>query len=56
VVRWSASATHQGPMFGLPATGKTVQITGINIYRIDCGKIVESWSETNALDVLRELT
>ena len=56
VVRWSASATHQGPMFGLPATGKTVQITGINIYRIDCGKIIESWSETNALDVLRELT
>jgi predicted ester cyclase len=56
VVRWSASATHQGPLFGLPATGKTVQITGINIYRIDCGKIVESWSEMNALDLLRELT
>ena len=56
VVRWSASAAHQGPLFGVPATGKTVQITGINIYRIDCGKIVESWSEVNALDVLRELT
>src|SRR5215213_6361184 len=37
VVRWSASATHQRPMFGLSATGKTVQMTGINIYRIDCG-------------------
>jgi steroid delta-isomerase-like uncharacterized protein len=56
VVRWSASATHQGPMFGLPATGKTVQLTGINIYRIDCGKIVESWSEANGLDLLRQLT
>jgi hypothetical protein len=33
-----------------------VQLTGINIYRIDCGKIVESWSEMNALEVLRELS
>jgi predicted ester cyclase len=36
-------------------TGKTVNFTGINIYRFACGKIVESWSEIDALDVLRQL-
>jgi steroid delta-isomerase-like uncharacterized protein len=55
VVRWSARATHQGPLFGLPATGKPVMITGINIYRIDCGKIIESWSEANGLDLLHQI-
>lgn len=52
-VRWSGVGTQQGDYLGHPATGKEVQFTGINLYRIHCGKIVESWSETNGLAVLR---
>jgi predicted ester cyclase len=52
-VRWSGTGTQQGDYLGHPATGKEVQFTGINIYRIHCAKIVESWSETNGLAVLR---
>jgi NTE family protein len=56
VIRWSGTGTHTGPWLGLEPTGKTVNFTGINIYRFACGKIVESWSEINALDVLRQLS
>jgi predicted ester cyclase len=40
---------------GMEPTGKTANFTGTNIYRFSCGKIVESWSEMDALSVLREL-
>jgi predicted ester cyclase len=56
VVRWSGTGTHNGSWLGLEPIGKTVNFTGINIYRFACGKIVESWSEINALDVLRQLS
>ena len=55
VVRWSGTGTNDGPWLGMEPTGKTANFTGINIYRFACGKIVESWSEMDALSVLREL-
>lgn len=54
-VRWSGTATHEGPFFGVEATGREVTLTGINVYRFSCGRIVESWSEINALDLLRQI-
>jgi steroid delta-isomerase-like uncharacterized protein len=54
-VRWSGTATHQGLFMGVAPTGQTVHFTGINFYRFSCGKIVDSWSEMNALDILRQL-
>jgi predicted ester cyclase len=55
VVRWSGTGTNDGPWLGMEPTGKTAHFTGINIYRFACGEIVESWSEMDALSVLREL-
>lgn len=53
VVRWSGMGTQDGDYLGVPPTGTEVNFTGINVYRIHCGMIVESWSETNGLAVLR---
>lgn len=53
VVRWSAVGTQNGEYLGLPPTGEVVNLTGINMYRINCGVMVESWSETNGLAILR---
>jgi predicted ester cyclase len=55
VVRWSGTGTNDGAWLGMEPTGKTANFTGTNIYRFSCGKIVESWSEMDALSVLREL-
>ena len=55
VVRWSGTATQGGEFLGEPASDVTVNLTGVNMYRISCGQIVESWSEMNALDVLHQI-
>src|SRR5215216_3249471 len=41
VVRWSGTGTNDGSWLGMEPTGKSVNLTGINIYRFACGKIVE---------------
>ena len=54
-VRWTGTGTHEGEWLGLAPTGQVANMTGINIYRIGCGKVVESWSEMNVLQVLQAL-
>jgi steroid delta-isomerase-like uncharacterized protein len=54
-VRWTGRGTHQGELQGLAPTGLPVVFTGINVYRIACGQIVEGWSEPDALGLLRQL-
>ena len=48
VVRWSDTGTHTGaPLLGVPATGKEIILTGIEILRIRDRKIVERWAEND---------
>ena len=55
VERWSMSTTHTGePFLGAPASGRRAQVTGIRIYRIADGKIVEHWANMDFLDVLQQ--
>jgi steroid delta-isomerase-like uncharacterized protein len=55
VTRWTAQGTHQGEFQGIPPTGKQVTVTGITISRHADGKIVESWFEWDALDLMEQL-
>jgi steroid delta-isomerase-like uncharacterized protein len=55
VLRWTAQGTHQGDLLGIPATGKSVRWTGVSVYRIVDGKILEERGEEDALGLLRQL-
>jgi predicted ester cyclase len=45
VMRLVVSATHQGDLLGIPATGRRVSWDAIDIYRVtDEGKISEEWA------------
>jgi predicted ester cyclase len=55
VTRWSGSGTHQGELMGVAPTGNQVTITGLTINRISDGKIVESWSNYDALGMMRQI-
>jgi len=55
VLRWSARATHQGELLGIPPTGKQVTLSGIDILRIEDGKIAERWAEDSSLRLLQQL-
>src|SRR5690242_6215126 len=41
--RWRFVGTHSGEFQGLPATGRPVDASGINIFAMRAGKICENW-------------
>lgn len=55
VERFTASGTHRGELMGVPGTGKTIALRGINIFRIADGKIVERWGQLDQLGLLHQL-
>src|SRR5215218_1590701 len=55
VARWRARATHQGEYMGISPTGKEVEFTGISFYRIEGGKIVQSWNIEDELGLMRQI-
>ncbi|MDQ3655431.1 MAG: ester cyclase [Chloroflexota bacterium] len=55
VIRWTLNGTQTGPFFEIEPTGNEATWSGINIYRVSCGKVVESWSEADGLGLRRQL-
>ncbi len=56
VTRWRAAGTHEGEFFGVPGTGKRIEMSGIQIDRFDeNGKMVEEWPEYDLLGVMRQM-
>ena len=55
VQRVTGSGTMRGPLFGLPATGRSASWSEIHISRFDGGKVVEHWSVTDQLGMLQQL-
>jgi len=47
--------THTGEMQGILPTGKKVEMTGIEIDRLDHGIIMESWEEFDQLGMMKQL-
>jgi predicted ester cyclase len=55
VARWRSRATHRGNYMGLAPTGKEVQFMGISVYRIEEGKIAESWTVEDQFGLMRQI-
>jgi len=55
VARWRSRATHRGDYMGIPPSSKEVQFTGISFYRIEEGKIAESWTEEDQFGLMRQI-
>jgi steroid delta-isomerase-like uncharacterized protein len=55
VARWASMGTHTGTWQGIPATGRYVSTSGITIFRLESGKIVEEWSETDMVGLLQQV-
>jgi steroid delta-isomerase-like uncharacterized protein len=53
--KWTASGTHSGELMGMPATGKDVTVTGIEVDRVVGGQIVEGWGVFDALGMLQQM-
>jgi steroid delta-isomerase-like uncharacterized protein len=55
VARWTAQGTQTGEFQGLPPSGKVATSSGITIFRILDGRVVEEWSESDMLGLLQQL-
>ncbi|WP_101295995.1 ester cyclase [Halegenticoccus soli] len=49
------TGTHEGSFMGLDPTGKTIDIMGINVVRVEDGKIAERWANFDLFGLLQQL-
>ena len=55
VVRSRATATPNGPLFGVDGKGKSIDILAIDIHTVEDGKITETWHLENWTGALQQL-
>jgi steroid delta-isomerase-like uncharacterized protein len=54
VARWTTTGTNTGPWNGVAPTGKPIQYSGVNIFRLANGKVVEIWNHRDDLGVMQQ--
>ncbi|MFI5185725.1 MAG: ester cyclase [Chitinophagales bacterium] len=55
VKHWNFKGTHTGVFFGIPATGKKVDIDGVTLVRMQDGRIAEERDFVDNLDLMTQL-
>lgn len=55
VGRFTYRATHAGEFMGATPTGKRVEMSSIDIWRVEDGRFVEHWDELNGLEFFGQL-
>jgi steroid delta-isomerase-like uncharacterized protein len=53
--RWTTEGTNTGPWGGNPPSGKPARFSGVNIFRIREGKVVELWNHRDDLGLMQQL-
>ena len=53
--RWTAHVTHTGEYMGVAPTGKRLTWTGLSIYRIADGQVIEDWHINDQLGFFKQL-
>ena len=54
-VYWTASGTNPAAGWGIPATGKSVSVSGMTLFRFERGLIQEEWSVFNMYSIMKQL-
>jgi steroid delta-isomerase-like uncharacterized protein len=55
VTRWTAEGTNTGVWGNVAPTGKRVRFSGVNIFRVENGKVVELWNYRDDLGLMQQL-
>jgi steroid delta-isomerase-like uncharacterized protein len=55
VILWRLRATHTADLFGLPPTGKRVEMPGVSIFRVTDGKVVHDIVSEDTMGLMRQL-
>lgn len=49
------TGTHQGEFNGIPATGKSIKLAYMDIWRLENGKATENWVQMDMMGLLQQL-
>ena len=55
ITRVSGGGTHIADFRTLPATGRSFELTGIDIFEFVDGRVVQHWHETDHLELFQQL-
>ncbi|HMI10340.1 MAG TPA: ester cyclase [Bradyrhizobium sp.] len=53
--RFTMRATHKGTFYGVPPTGKKIEVKAMNIYRFSNDKILEEHGQPDLLGLLQQI-
>jgi steroid delta-isomerase-like uncharacterized protein len=53
--RWTLEGTQEEDFYGIPSSGRRIEVDGVSIDRIDRGVIVEHWSFWDPASLARQL-
>jgi predicted ester cyclase len=56
VTHYTTTARHTGVYRGVPATGRSIRVSGIVIWKIADGKVVQDWNSFDTAEVVAQLT
>ncbi len=54
-IMWTNRGTHLTEWFGIPATGKSFAINGIDIFRLQDGRLAEHWDVVDVFGMLSQI-
>lgn len=53
--RWTLTGTQEGEIMGISPTGRRVEVSGLEINRVERGRIAESWAISDAAGLHEQL-
>jgi len=53
--RFTMRGTHDGTFFGVPATGRKIEVRAMSFYRLAGGKFVEEYGQPDLLGLLQQI-
>lgn len=53
--RWVMRGTHHAEFQGIPASGRQMTMTGITIFRLAGGKLIDGWTNEDQLGMLQQI-
>jgi steroid delta-isomerase-like uncharacterized protein len=54
-VAYTVTGTHKGPFHDIPATGRRIEVRGVQVGRFENAQIVERWGSTDELGIMQQI-
>jgi steroid delta-isomerase-like uncharacterized protein len=53
--RWVVTGSLQQEFMGIPASGQTVRVEGMNFYRLKDGRVTDIWTQFDGVGMMQQL-